>query len=504
VRKVILMAAMTMVLAAGSGLANAETTAKNEHLSLQECLKIARDKNHTRPASHFAVVLAEAQHRQALAGYWPQLSAKGGVEVMEHAPAFIFPASQYQIPSMTLTTPASTAQIVIPAGMLGNPTDMKLTVEVPSETITTPASAFNVPAQNVKLMDQRTESISGEAKWLLWDGGMRRGYADQAKAGVDVAKIAEKRTDLELNESVTRIYWGAVLAHQLATLGHDTLEQMETTLKITESLYKDGSGTVTKADYLDNKVMVETIRGMVATLEQNESTAQAALAYTMGLGWQDTVTPTDEEVPFEPSTVKLDELVGEAYQFNPDWKSLEAGISAIEGERKTAMSGYAPKFALTGSLHRYWNGYGKGLAISPNTQGWTIGAGVEIPIFDGFLTAGKVAEAQAKLRKMQEEKILLKEGLGLQLRTLFLRLDAAEKAYAAGKEARNAAEEDDDLTTRGYATGLLTTEKVVRAQLQKALVTASFYRAVYEHKSLEGEIDLAVGHQVSAALTAVH
>ena len=381
------------------------------------------------------------------------------------------------------------SRIMLPAISAAiEPTDRSIPPEMmtkvmPSETITTPASAFNIPAQHIKLMDQRTESIAGEAKWLLWDGGMRRGYADQAKAGVDVAKIAERRSDLELNESVTRIYWGAVLARQLANLGHETLEQMEMTLKVTESLYKDGSGAVSKADYLDNKVMVETIRGLVATLEQNEATAEAALAYTMGLDWRDTVRPTDESVPFEGSTVKLEELVGEAYEFNPDWKSLEAGIKAVEGERKTALSGYSPKFALTGSLHRYWNNYGQGLAISPNTQGWTIGAGVEIPLFDGFLTAGKVAEAEAKLHKMQEEKILLKEGLGLQLRTLFLRLDAAEKTYAAGKEAKAAADEDEDLTTRGYATGLLTTEKVVRAQLQKALITASFYRAVYEHKS---------------------
>jgi outer membrane protein TolC len=48
-------------------------------LSLNDCLRIAMEKNHSRPASQFAVAIAEAQHRQALAAYWPQINANGGV-----------------------------------------------------------------------------------------------------------------------------------------------------------------------------------------------------------------------------------------------------------------------------------------------------------------------------------------------------------------------------------------------------------------------------------------
>jgi adenosine/AMP kinase len=33
-------------------------------LTLDDCLRIAMEKNHQRPASRFAVAMAEAQHRQ--------------------------------------------------------------------------------------------------------------------------------------------------------------------------------------------------------------------------------------------------------------------------------------------------------------------------------------------------------------------------------------------------------------------------------------------------------
>jgi hypothetical protein len=74
---------------------------------------------------------------------------------------------------------------------------------------------------------------------------------------------------------------------------------MEVTLELTESMYKNGSGKVNKTDYLDNVVMVETVRPMVAELAKNEAAAEAALAYTMGLPWTATVHPAVNGI--EPS-----------------------------------------------------------------------------------------------------------------------------------------------------------------------------------------------------------
>jgi len=344
----------------------------------------------------------------------------------------------------------------------------------------------------------------GDFKWLLVDGGMRHGYREQALGAIGVAKANVHRTDLELTDSVTRLYYGAVLARQLHHLGTDTLERMEATLRVTDSLYKEGAGTVTKADYLDNKVMVETVRSMVAPLEKNEASAEAALAYTIGLSWNSTVVPADAEVPYIPYAGKLEELVATAYEFNPDWETIDAGMRALEGARLTAESGHYPKIALTGELHRMWNSYNGGLSTPQNRTGWTVGAGIEIPIFDGFLTSAKVAEARARIGKLKQEKLLLKEGIGLQIRDLFLGLNAAEKVYQASFDGLTAAREDRDLTTRAYSTGLLTTEKVIRAQLQEALISAEYYKAVYDHRALQSQIELVVGTGIQREINPKH
>jgi outer membrane protein TolC len=44
-----------------------------------------------------------------------------------------------------------------------------------------------------------------------------------------------------------------------------------------------------------------------------------------------------------------------------------------------------------------------------NKSGWSIGVGAEIPVFNGFLTQGKVAQALARVSKLKEEKFLLRD-----------------------------------------------------------------------------------------------
>ena len=201
---------------------------------------------------------------------------------------------------------------------------------------------------------------------------------------------------------------------------------MQATLDLTETMYKEGSGKVKKTDFLENKVMVETLRAMVAQLDKNEEMAQAALANTMGLPWNSSIRPADKEMPYTPYAENLEDLVGTAYKFSPDWGKIAAGMRAAEGAMRTEKSGYYPKLALTGELHKWWNDYDVGIATDRNKEGWTAGVGVEIPIFSGFLTKNKVAEASARVDKIREEQFLLKEGIGLQIKDVFLGLRAAQ------------------------------------------------------------------------------
>lgn len=478
--------------------------ADSQSLTLDQCLDTALHQNRRRPISQFALALAEAQHRQALAGYWPQVNVKAGYERLSDPLNFIFPAESIPVPAQSVTVPGGAMVVTIPANAFAPgfpPSSIQMPVNFPGQTYKTPAQAFTVPQQNVKVLEPNLASGSLEMKWLLWDGGMRKGLREQADAGVAMMRQEARRTDLEIVDSVTRMYWGAVLARQLRQIGEDTLARLEATRHLTETMYKEGAGKVTRADYLDNSIMVETLRAMVAGLEKNEAMSQAALANTMGLEWNAGVSPADQEIPFIPAPLDLQKLVGFSYQFNPDWGKLGDALHALEGAVTTARSGHYPKLALTGELHRMWNGgYNAGMATAQNKQGGSVGVGLEVPVFDGFLVRNQVSEAQARLHQLQQTQFLLKDGLALQIKDLFLTLDAAAKSGLASQAAMRSAQESRELNTRAYQEELVETEKVIRAQLMEALMSAQHLKARYDYAATRSQLSLTVGKEIGDRL----
>ena len=459
-RTAIIIVFMLMLLAGPAQSRDVQKKGEIQKVGLEACLKQALENNRRRPASKFALEMAEAQHRQALAGYWPRITAQGGYSRLDEAVNFNYPAT-------TVTLPPALG------GM-----------------------SFTTPEQDVNVLNEKSYTASIEATWLLYDGGMRKGYSEQTQGLVDMMKQDVRRTDLEIIDSVKRFYWGAVLAQKLHKVGLDTLARMNATLNLTETMYKEGSGMVKKTDWLNNKVMVDTLKSMVALLEKNKLMARAALANIMGLSWDKSVYPEDTKMPFFPFDIDMGQIVEQAFAFNPDWAKVEAGLKALEGGLKTAKSGYHPKLALTGDLRKWWPENSGGLATPENEEGWTFGIGVEIPLFNGMLTKNKIAEARAAIGKIKEEQLLLKEGIGLQVRDIILSLSAAQKSCDASGNALTAATENRGLNVRAYQVELVETDDVIQAQLMEAMMAAQHYKAKYEHVALLSRLDLTVGTEV--------
>lgn len=455
-RKILRYSLSLLLIGSPTTITLAAEVEKQQSASLTECIEAALENNHRRPASQYAVQIAEAQHRQALGSYWPQITVQGSYQKLDDPINFVFPSQTMAFPGMVIQT----------------------------------------PEQDIEVLSDQHYTASMNASWLLYDGGMRNGIATQTQSQIEAMKIDSRRTDLEIVDSVQRYYWGAVLADKLYQTSVDTLSRMEATLSLTETMYKEGSGRVKKTDYLNNKIMVESIRAMVALLEKNKLSSVAALANTMGLSWNESITPSDSDLPYAPMNLDLDDLVSTSYQFNPDWSKLLLGIRAAEGALTTAKSGHHPKLAVTGKVYKWWPNADEGLATDQNEEGWQVGVGIELPIFNGMSTTSKVLEAKARIGKINEEKLLLKEGLGLQIRDIFLSLAAAEKSHEATLDAMNSSIENRDLNTRAYQNDLVETDDVIQAQLVEALMTARHYKARYDHMALQSQLQLAVGSEL--------
>jgi outer membrane protein TolC len=462
-----------------NAVAAAETISRRllSPLTLSQCIEIALEQNSKRRISKLAVDTAEFQHRQALSSFWPQVTFDVAYNQLDEDVNFIFPENTYSY-DITLPPP-------IGGGTISGET--------------------TVPEQNVTVMDRESVMSSLNVTYPLFTGGLRSNTVKAAESNVKAAEHALRRTELELVRDVQRIYYGAVLAKRLAGIAQETLTRLNVITELTERLYKEGSGSVTKLNYLRSQVVLESARSVVERLTSNVALTNAALGNTMGLQWNTPLALAETSIPFVALEAEVDKLVADTYRFNPDWKRLAAGLDAAQALVNKERSAHWPKVALSGTLWRWDNELdGEGLASDENVEGWSVGVGFQMPLFTGFLTTNKILESKARLKKMESRRILLKEGLALQVQHGVIRIGRSQKIRESSIKAAGHAKEHRELAVRAYMNELISTKEVIESQIVEALARARSEMAQYENAVARFDIDFIVGQEVQKLLEEVN
>lgn len=450
-------------------LAAAIAKVGREPLSLDECLAVALANNRIVPATELSVQIAEAQLRQALSFYWPQITGSAIYSILKEDPDVVVPETDTDVTISGL-----------------GPVPLNLNVVLPQ--------------QQYSLMDRENFSASILAMYPVFTGGKRPAIVRQARFGVEMARHQVRRTELKVVDDVKRTYYGWVFARELQEIIGDALTRMEVTMQLTERLYQGGSMKVKKTDFLRTKVFVEGLRSVLAVVDSNEELAKSALVNLMGLPWTTDLDVEADELPFEPYAADLTQLVGTTYRFNPDWNRLRAGLQAVEAKVKEAQSDHFPMVALFGQLNYIHNDLETGVVSEKQKDIWAVGIGMEFPVFVGFRHLNQVREAKARLETLKHQGIMIREGLALLVKKLFLDMNGARNASVSAAVATEAATENRKLHIRAYREELVETADVIEAQLVEVLSKALYQRSLYSHLEAKFELEFIVGQELARML----
>lgn len=477
---------------AGQAATLAAAGAPAARLTLADAVTRALATAERRKIAEAGVAEADARRGQALSSRWPTVSADVRASVMDQAPDFLFPASRFVVPAGTLTTPPIT--LGLPANAFGPglpPVAIPLTV--PGQTIQIPSQVMEIPAQDVTLMDRTLVTASFRAVYPVYTGGLREARIAQARAGADAARQEQRRAELDTVYDTTRAYYGVVLAGRLREIAADALERMAATMELTESLYKTGSGTVKKTDYLRHKAMVETLRAVAAEVAGQQANARAALAMLVTGDAGATLDVADAELPFTSRAADVAGLVDRASKVNPDLLRIEFGLKAATAGVGAARSGHLPKVGLFVTGLVVGNSYDAGLITDRNRMTWTAGVGVDVPIFEGFRVVHEQAEATAARSKLEHQQALAGQAIRLQVTQAHNALVQSQAQEAAAREAARAAVENRDLNIRAYQDGMVETKDMIESQLIEAVLSAQHARVVYDHLEVLARLDALTG-----------
>ena len=429
------------------------------NLSLNDCITLAMENSKQKQIASTKIEVSKSHLKQAESGRWPSLELTSKAFVQDEPQNFIFPSSTFIVPPINMG---------------------QITLAIPP---------VEIPAQDIKLMDNKSIMTDLTLVYPVFTGGKISSIIDQVEHSILISQNNLALTENEITLNVKKAYYAVILTQQLLKIGSDAFERFEATYHLTESLYQTGSGTVSKLDYLKNKMSLESFRGIVSELGSKNSIANSALKYYLGLNLSSEISIKDSSLEIEYLTPKEQETLNELLSTNLYLKNLDIATNIYNAKIDEAESDYYPSLALFGNYHRLDNSYDYGFATDKNKNVFTLGLGLQLSLFNGFRTAGKVEENEAELKGLQFQKVFVEESLKMKLTQLLTELKKSDDKIVSSKEAMIAASENRDLNLRAYQNEIGEVADFIEAQIMESIMMAQYQLALYERTELKSQLE---------------
>lgn len=434
--------ALTWVAVFGGALREAEAAdlgTPRVVRTLDECVSIALTRHPRIGTADSGVEAGRARVGQARAGYLPQLSGDW----------------------------ATTRQKSSFSSRTGGPSDTA------GGAVSQP-NAFNFHQGSVSLSQ------------TLFDFGQTFAAIRAAQARTDSLAADADATRQQIVLEVKQSYFGLLAARRLAEVAEETVRSNEQQLALARG--RNEVGFAPRLDVTRSEVQLASAEldrlGARNTVSVAEVTLQNALGVEGPLAFElEDVLADPTSVPEERSALER------AYEQRPELRSVLAEERAAEQDVAQRWRQLLPTVRGNAS-------YGGSSSEFPLEEQWSVGAAVDVPIFDGGLTLSRVSESKATLHGLRFEEQRLRQQVALEVRTALLDVERTAEAIRVTERGTGQARENLELAEGRYQTGVGNVIELVDAQRARTSADADYVTALYDHQIAVATLEQAIGEEL--------
>jgi outer membrane protein TolC len=263
-------------------------------------------------------------------------------------------------------------------------------------------------------------------------------------------------------------------------------------LETADALYRQAvdlkaGGIIAGIDVLRAQVQLTTGRQRSTAAANDFEKAKLALARIVGLplGQPLALDPVLPDLP--APDMSLEQAVDRAYAARPDYQAALQRVRAAEAERAAVVGSNLPSVHVSADVGDI------GLAPASARATYALLGSVNVPIFNGGRTQGRLLQADADLRARRSEAADLKASIYYEVRAAYLDLDATAEQLRAATQGRDLAAQQLAQSRDRFAAGVASNLEIVQAQEAVALATEQFISAQYGYDLAKGALIRGVG-----------
>jgi len=280
-------------------------------------------------------------------------------------------------------------------------------------------------------------------------------------------RYGRKRSSQQLQLQILDAYYGAVTSQaRLGTLETAVKRQTET-VNFLQSNFRMGAGQ--RSIVLLAVASLKTLEPQRIRAERDAEAARMSLNRVLGRPLEAPLDlDTATHIPMEPLTAlpdsaALQNLISE----RADIQSMELQQQSLEGQARYLDMQYLPSLGAQGKVGVLAYKLKQLKEIEDNRE-WSVGIGLNWPLFDGFALHSQAKQVRSDARSLGLATRQTRKMVQIEIESAFHEYQAADTALAAAEQAVSAAMEAQALLSqdfragKGQLTDLLSAEEGLR------------------------------------------
>lgn len=342
--------------------------------------------------------------------------------------------------------------------------------------------------------DTRSYNVGVSSQWVLFDGLANWATISQRKNDLKAAEFTLERIKQDIIFQVISLYYEVVNNQMLLSFSEDDLKWNQKNLETIEE--RNRLGAVTLADVYAQQVRVGNAELAILQTKNLLETAKGNLLYFLGLNVLDNYTLTDTAIANSDQGIDIDadyenlsELVNQALNFRPDYKSALLSLESAYDGVTIARAGHFPTLSNSMSF-----------GTSANTvndlfksKSYSVGLTLNIPIFSGFSVSSSVEVAQVQAKNSELEVKDLERDIKRNIQQTYLNLEAAQKSLEVSKRNVTAAEETRKIEQEKYNLGAGTLLNVLIANAEYTNAQTNYINSQFQYVVLSNQLKYYLG-----------
>jgi len=432
---------LTLLFILGSAMAAFSQEKEKLTLTLEKSISLALSQNPNYLASQERVDAAQAKLREAVAQFFPSLNGAGQYNLDEKVMVLDFPS-------------------FIPGGR----------------------------PQRVAIDFTRNYQFSLSFTLPLFTGGRLTSGYNQARYNLLSSQERVRQTSQETVFNVKRGFYTYLVAKELVKVSEEALSLAEGLLQKVKNMSEVGMAS--RLDLLRAEVRVSNLKPSVIQARNNVAVAELSLKTLLGL---DLAQPVEVvgELAYKPFEVNLEESLFKALANRPELSQANFQKKMAAEMEKIARAGGLPTLAVSGN-YNYWAD-----VFNFKDKNWqnfySFNLVLSIPIFNGFMTPARVAEAKAMFREIEQTEKGLMNGIKFEVESAVLNMSQAKESLLSQEKNVEEARESVRVAELSYTEGLVTILDVSSAQVALSEARINYLRAIYDYDISLAQLEKAMG-----------